>query len=117
MKELLKVNLHIDGNEENDDRLKKIHFEPTLEMMRTSNHIDLEEVSSLIESKKKDTGKNGKDAENLAIQKADLSADYQKINELIEGVSEADLQRLEPEVYLNDTLINFYLKYKGYVIQ
>jgi len=39
-----------------------------------------------------------------------LSENYQKINELVSGISETDFQGLEPEVYLNDTLINFYLK-------
>lgn len=39
-----------------------------------------------------------------------LNENMQKINELVAGISESDFQRLEPEVYLNDILINFYLK-------
>jgi len=110
LKELLKVDLFLDDNGANDDRLASINFEPTLEIMRTSTHIDVDEVCNIIESTKKKDG--AKDAD-VAISKftgEGLSENYQKINELVGGISETDLQRLEPEVYLNDTLINFYLK-------
>jgi len=107
--DLLKVDLNPDEDDDdkNDDRLRNINFEPTLEMMRTSTHIDVESVSTLIDSKKKDTT----EATANKVIMDNLSENYQKIHELVSGISEADFQRLEPEVYLNDTLVNFYLKY------
>jgi len=107
--DLLKIDLNPDEDDDdkNDDRLRNINFEPTLEMMRTSTHIDVESVSTLIDSKKKDTTT---EIANKVIMD-NLSENYQKIHELVSGISEADFQRLEPEVYLNDTLVNFYLKF------
>lgn len=112
--DLLKIDLYQDYDGKDDDRLANINFEPTLEMMRTSNHIDVETVCTLIEQSKK------KDGEEIEIEGRDnlagraipenLNENMQKIYELVKDISESDFQRLEPEVYLNDTLINFYLK-------
>jgi len=110
IKELLKVDLYLDDNGANDDRLASINFEPTLEIMRTSTHIDVDEVCNIIESTKKKDGPKDADVSTSKFLAEGLSENYQKINELVSGISDTDLQRLEPEVYLNDTLINFYLK-------
>jgi len=107
--DLLKANINLDDDGKNDDRLANISFEPTLEMMRTSTHIDVESVCNLIEQSKKNTGTMDDSATKVMID--NLSENHQKINELVSSISEADFQRLQPEVYLNDTLINFYLKY------
>ncbi len=111
IKELLKVDLYLDDNGANDDRLASINFEPTLEIMRTSTHIDVDEVCNIIESTKKKDGPKDSDIATSKFLAEGLSENYKKINELVSGISDIDLQRLEPEVYLNDNLINFYLKY------
>ena len=113
LRDLLKVNIFENYSGRNDDQLANINFEPTIEMMRTSTHIDLEKVSNVIEHSKKkgDTDREPNEFVPPKISLEHLPENYQKINEIVEGISETDFQRLEPEVYLNDTLINFYLKY------
>ena len=52
-------------------------------------------------------------ARNLSVQSNTSQHDekaFQAIKASLDAIHDADFDRLEPEVYLNDNLINFYLK-------
>lgn len=114
MRDLLNVDIFDDYDGKNDDLLADINFEPSIETIKkSSSHVDLDKVCSLIEQSKK-SNHTEKELEEYIPQQISLThlpENYQKIKEAVDAVSETDIQRLEPEVYLNDTLINFYLKY------
>jgi len=69
---------------------------------------------SLIKIKSIDSSKDGKQAE-LSKTKSNPPPEIpdenlKKIKEAADSITESDLQRLDPEVYLNDSIINFWLK-------
>lgn len=97
----------------------KITFETPLVIERILPEPEPEEDSI---SSSKDQSSDGTDSPTQTTE-----IDHHKIHERkkglqaikhsLEGIHPSDFDRLEPEVYLNDNLINFYLKYNnGFIL-
>ncbi len=112
---LMESVLNSDEEDINDEKLEALKFDPTYEMMIASDQIDIEALTNHADQSNFDQSTFIPSKDKVIIE--NLSEDYQKINDLVTGVNDVDLQRLDPQVYLNDSLINFYLKYLFEMIQ
>jgi len=102
------------------ERIKSISFEPVKEPvlkpleMEVETNDDKENQENKEEEKKEPQQQQLPDS-GLYIPRT-ISVDhtqenYTSLSQAVEDIKEIDFQRLEPDVYLNDTLMNFYFKY------
>jgi len=99
------------------DRIKNISFEPVKEPVKSTEM----EIEPPIAKKQQTQTESNKDKPQPQQQNSELyipktvsidhtQENYDNLSQIVEDIKEIDFQRLEPDVYLNDTLMNFYFK-------